>query len=244
MRILSVLIFLSGTIIPVNMAHAAGPFDIGVEASVISSYQWRGAPFNDDPVLQPSITAGYGGLSLNLWGSIDLTDYQNKRYSLSELDYTLTWAHSLPFGELTAGSATYSYPGVEDGEPTTELMAGFEAGLPLSPSLSLFRDIDKADGMYVLLGAGGSIYTRLLPSVDVSASLGWGSKKHNIYYYGIDGMDGSLTDAAVTIGLPFSIGKTVSVAPHANYLLRIDKKMRDKFERGCLAWGLTVAGEF
>ncbi len=234
-KVFTVLCVPMGIFLYNDAAYAAGPFDVGVEASVISSYQWRGAPFNDDPVLQPSITAGYGGLSLNLWGSIDLTDYQNKRYSLSELDYTLTWEHSLPFGELTAGSATYSYPGVEDGEPTTELMAGFEAGLPLSPSLSLFRDIDKADGMYVLLGAGGSIQAGPLPSVDVSASLGWGSKKHNIYYYGIDGMDGALTDAAVTIGLPFSIGKTVSVAPHANYILRIDKKMRDKFERGCLA---------
>lgn len=244
MRIMTILSFFVCVFLSTDTARAVGPVDIGVEASVLSSYQWRGAPFNDDPVLQPSITAGLGGLSLNLWGSIDLTDYNDKRYSLSELDYTITWTRGLPFGELSAGAATYSYPGVEGEETTTELMAGIEAGLPLSPSLSLFKDIDKADGLYVLLGAGSSIPAGSLLSIDVSASLGWGSEKHNIYYYGIPGMSGALTDAAITIGLPFGIGETMSVAPHASYILRIEKKMRDEYGTGSFVWGLTIAGEF
>ncbi len=126
MRIMTILSSFVCIFLSAGMARAAGPVDIGVEASVLDSYQWRGAPFNDDPVFQPSITAGYGGLSLNVWGNMDLTDYKDKRYSVSELDYTLTWARSLPFGELTLGAATYSYPGVEGEESTTELMVDWK----------------------------------------------------------------------------------------------------------------------
>ncbi len=244
MRIMTGLALSVCMIVYSGAVYAAGPIDLAAEASVLSSYQFRGSPYNDDPVLQPSITAGYAGFSFNLWGNIDLTDFNDKEYSLNELDYTLAWTQSLPFGEFTAGAAIYSYPGVEGEETTTELMAGFESNLPLNPSLTLFRDIDKADGMYALLEAGGAIPTGTLASIDVSASLGWGSQEHNVYYYEIPGLNGVFTDAAVTIGLPFGIGETFSVAPTASYILRIDKKMRDTFDTGCFVWGLTVAGEF
>jgi hypothetical protein len=223
---------------------AAGPVEVSADASVMSSYVWRGRVLTDDPVLQPSLTAGFMGVSLNIWGNMDLTEYKDRRYSPSEIDYTLTCSLNLPLVEVSVGAVVYTYPGVSGEDPTTELILGLESSLPGNPSLTVFQDVDKAEGTYILAGASQTVPLGALPGIDVSFSLGWGSAMHNRYIYDIAGMHGAFTDAAVTVGLPLKLSETLSAAPTVSSVFRLKSEMRKAFHKGRVVFGLTALAGF
>ena len=48
----------------------------GADIALLSQYVWRGYAFSDSSiVIQPSISAGYKGFGLNLWGNLDIDYY-------------------------------------------------------------------------------------------------------------------------------------------------------------------------
>lgn len=66
--------------------------EINAGADIVSRYIWRGLMVNDAPNIQPSITMGYGGFELGLWGSSTLakTNSSEDNYAFShEVDF---WA--------------------------------------------------------------------------------------------------------------------------------------------------------
>ncbi len=75
---------------------AEGKIDFELRADYFGKYIWRGQNISDDPVFQPSISAGYAGLTASIWGNIELTNINDNSGDFSEIDYSLDYSAALP----------------------------------------------------------------------------------------------------------------------------------------------------
>ena len=225
-------------------AGSIGPVDVSVEAAVMSKDLWRGIALNEDPVFQPSVTLGIGGASLNIWGNMDFTSYQDKKRHFTETDFTLDYTLEFPLLSLSAGALRYQYADIAGYIPTTELYVGAESGVPGGPSLKIYQDVDKGRGTYIEAGAKQSFPVAPFAGLEVSASLGWGSAMHNRFNYDIPGMKSALTDFSLGAGLPIGLGKILSVTPSIQWVSCINSEMRKVFDKNIVAYGLTASAEF
>ena len=82
----------AGSLYAEGEGESESKFEASVGADVVSSYIWRGAKL-DGAAIQPSLSVGYGGLSLGAWGSASIVGSNYK-----EIDFTLSYA----VGGLTA----------------------------------------------------------------------------------------------------------------------------------------------
>ena len=145
---------------------------------VASSYIFRGAAVNDSFVAQPYLEVGgfpkIDGLSVGVWGNLDLDDDSSgtpKSGEFSEVD--LYASYDLPFGcDLFTTSLSYT----EYLYPNSELDADREIGLVtafdtlLNPSLGVHVGIDGGiqEQVYFELGLGHDVEL----SEDLTLSLG------------------------------------------------------------------------
>lgn len=53
--------------------YAQDKFTVNGKADFVSDYIWRGADQNSGFSVQPSLTLGYAGFSINVWGSQTLS---------------------------------------------------------------------------------------------------------------------------------------------------------------------------
>ena len=78
-------------------AQQENKFSVNGKIDAVSDYVWRGAYQGSGVSVQPSLTLGYAGLSLNVWGSQSLTKdakefdinlgYTYKNFSITVSDY-------------------------------------------------------------------------------------------------------------------------------------------------------------
>ena len=198
------------------------------EISIQSKYVWRGLPLTDGPVLQPSVTLGLKGISLNLWGNMDITDAneldKNDAFDINEIDYTLSYSKSLAGLDYSVGVIHYTFPSINyDG--TTEIFVGACASVLGHPSITLYKDVDQADGLYGSIGASQNIPVGLLFGLEVSAAIGFGSKGYNEFYFNQD--DFALNDVMIGLGIPIGIGEIAHVTPAVTYTVIINSYISD-----------------
>lgn len=221
---LSVLVCGAGTVFGEEIK-----FELAVD--YLSKYIWRGQNYNDDPVLQPSISVSYRDLTATIWGSFDLTNYTGNSGDFYELDYSLDYSAAMPGMEgveYSVGIIYYDYPGstIKD---TTELYWGLNFDLPLSPSVTFYHDIDEAEGTYISLAVGHSIEkiaelgSGLPVGMEIGASLGWGSGSYNNYYWGTD--QSKMQDLTLSVSFPMEIGGW-TLAPSLNYVTLLSDDIR------------------
>jgi hypothetical protein len=128
----------------------------------------------------------------------------------------------------SVGVIYYDFPGTTT-KDTTEIYWGFNFDLPLSPSITVFHDVDEAEGSYVVLAVGHSIekIAELSPNMpvgmEIGASLGWGSCSYNKYYWGTD--QSKLNDLAFSVSFPTEIAGW-AVAPSLNYVTLVSDDIR------------------
>jgi len=202
-----------------------------------SKYIWRGQNVNDDPVFQPEITANYENFTVGIWGNLDLTNINDKSGDFLEIDYYLDYSTDLPGLEgigYSVGFIYYDFPGATaDGTRTPdtfEIYWGLNFDLPLSPSITVYHDVDEADGSYASLSFGHSIekITELTPEIpvglDIGSSLGWGSGSYNKYYWGTD--QTKLNDLVFSVSFPIEISGW-NLVPSLNYVTLLSDDIRD-----------------
>ncbi len=207
---------------------AEGDVSVGVGADFMSKYVWRGQNLVDDWVAQPSVSVGYKGLTGSVWGNSDITGETVDDWEFTELDYTIDYSGTVPGVDglgFSVGAIYYDFPN-SDLPGTTELYWGFSLDVPASPSITVYHDVDEADGMYVSLGVGHSLdMPEEIPvGVDLGASLGWGNKKYNEFYWGTDGSE--LNDLVLSVGFPFEVAG-VSVTPSVSYIALLGSDVKD-----------------
>lgn len=211
---------------------AENDIEFGVTSDFFSKYIWRGQNLDDDFVFQPSISASYKGLTASVWGNLELTNINGNSGDFSELDYSLDYSAAMPGIDgvgYSVGAIYYDFPGtvVKD---TTEVYWGLNFELPLNPSVTVYHDVDEAEGSYVSLAVGHSIENilEITPDIpvglDLGASLGWGSGSYNKYYWGTE--QSKLQDLALSVAFPMELAGW-TVAPNLNYVMLVSDDIRD-----------------
>jgi hypothetical protein len=148
---------------------ARGQVTLTGDAGAFNAYVWRGVTLTNQFVIQPdlylAVPAGRGSVVLGGWGSIDAGQYDDPANDLSEGGGTSSfdatevnlWAeygHSLgPSLTGTFGGILYLFPNesglTNEVNQTVELYGKLQAGVPLSPKLAAWYDVDKVDGLYL-----------------------------------------------------------------------------------------------
>ena len=131
----------------VGLAEGEGDVTFGVGADFMTNYVWRGQNLVDDWVLQPSLSAAYRGFTISVWGNSDIKGDTADDWEITELDYTIDYSGTVPGMEAlgySIGAIYYYFPG---GDATTEVYWGFSLDVPASPSVTVYHDVDEADGV-------------------------------------------------------------------------------------------------
>jgi len=224
--VLSVVLFLVG-----DTAFAVEPIGVELTTDFFGKYIWRGQNLSDDPVFQPGLTVSSGNASVSVWGNMDLTNINGNSGDFSELDYTFDYTASVPgldWASYSLGLIYYDFPGtaVKD---TTELYWGFSFDAPLNPSITVYHDIDEAEGSYISLGIGhsvekiGELCSGVPIGMELGASLGWGTSSYNKYYWGFSGS--KVNDLTLSASFPFEVAG-LTVVPSLNYVTLLSDKVR------------------
>lgn len=158
-----------------------------VQVDWVSRCIWRGFDLLPDnhAALQPAIDIDLGrsGFSLNFWSSFALAQRGTLRYS-DEIDLTLSYEFAMAGGwELSAGFIHYGYWFAEDfnfRDATSQevFFAIARTDLPLSPSLSVYYDLNLGSGLYVSFAVGHEIRMSDRLGVEMGGLIGFNSRQY------------------------------------------------------------------
>lgn len=203
--------------------------EIKVEGSasvgVFSDYIWRGANFTGDAnmVVQPSVTVGTGGFSVNWWGNMN-----ENTGEMDEVDFTLDYSTELGPLAVSVGNILYNVDGASD---TNEVyLAVAPTTLPLDLKLTYFYDYDEFEVSYLILALGKSFDIADKTSLSLGAAAG---------YFDFD----YLNNAELTASLSYAFNDQLSITPSVLYSTPISDEAKDALDDEVVA-GLTVALSF
>ncbi len=237
---------------------------VTVEMALVSSYVWRGQVINNDFVVQPQVTLSQYGFSLNIWGNYDLGNNMNGVSSdFSEIDFSLAYTLPLDINEvaLDIGMIGYHFPANGTGNTgspsTTEL---FATATVLSwqdyviPSVTMFGDIDEADGVYLLFDLVAPYQISDYLAVEAGVSAGWGNTSYNDYYFGQNGdgtgtQDGGWNDYNFYGNASYEIMENLTASLNLTYTMLEGGSIRsaadDIYEAKEKFWGgVNIAYDF
>jgi len=220
--------------------------EFGVDLPVNSKYMWRGLEVDKDPVFQPDVWVSYKGLSLTVWGNLELTNAHDMQHNFTEVDYTLKYAATFDKLNYSAGYIYYDFPHTTSSK-TQELFASFGYDTILSPTITVYRDIDEVDGWYTTLGLSHSIeFKQLLNStLTISETVGFSSANHSKFYYGKN--TSAFSDSLLSAGLKIPVTESIAIVPSVSYTALLDKSIRgsDLHQRNNILWcGVNIAFSF
>jgi len=202
---------------------------VGVTLDYNSKYIWRGQLLTDDPVFQPGVSVGVGPVSASVWGNMDLTSVNGEKGQLTEVDYAIDYSASVSMVNYSVGAIYYDFPPLTNDAGTTELYLGLGLDVLLSPSVTVYYDIDDIHGTYVSMGIGHT-FDKLVDlgedagmGLDLSAAVGWGSGAYNTDYWGVS--DSAFNDLTLGVALPVSLGE-VTITPSVHYVSLMDSKIK------------------
>jgi len=219
---------------------------VSFDVTPASKYVWRGLILTDDSVLQPSFTISYKGLGLNIWANTDLTDVNGTPGEINELDYTINYSFSIDKVDASVGLIQYTFPHT-DYEPTTEIFASAGLSVLLSPTVTLYYDVDQVHGLYGTVGVSHGFplgtFKGISPSLDLSGSIGYGSSDYNAGYFGVD--SSGLVDLLLTARLAIPIDEYLSVAPFVSFSQLLDSDLKNAVsDDNATYFGVTLSVSF
>ncbi len=188
-------------------APALASWDGSVEASVQSAYLWRGMVVNDEAVLQPSFTLSQGGFSAGVWANVDLTGIAGHRLEPTEVDSWLAYTWDLEHVSFTLTAYDYSFP--HGAAPSTqEIWAGVTWKTFFSPSLTVVRDVNEAEGTYLLFSGTQSLGLLRGPTSEglvLSVNFGHATREYTRFYFPELRAD-HVNDYGVRLDWPVALG--------------------------------------
>ena len=190
--------------------------EFSADVAFLSQYVWRGYGLSKDSlVIQPSITAGFKGFALNLWGNLD-TNYDDTGSKWNETDLTFSYGHSFGIVGLDAGYIYYALDGVDDSKEFY-LSAGVD--VLLAPTLTVYREIASYEGWYIDLGLSHSFELPREMSLDLGATFAYyKSDSDNMLDYNDDNLAtgdrfSGFHDGSLSVGLAIPFYKYFTVTP-------------------------------
>ena len=198
--------------------------DVAVSAGVDfnTAYVWRGQTFNDGMVAQPSLDVTKGGLDVNVWGNLDMSDYDGAVESgkFSEIDLTLSYGRTFGKVDASVGYIEYLFPTTEAGgaDGTREFYLSLSTGLPagFSTGLDFYYDVDEVNDFYSKLNLGYeyAINDKTTLSAGIAAAYAGDA-------YCADGSAG-FYDYDLSLSLGYTLTDAWSISATINYVDAID----------------------
>ena len=216
-------------------------WSVTFETPVNSKYIWRGVNLVDDFVFQPSVSISRGGFSFSAWGSMEMTDindysgeYGNASMEFTEIDYTVDYSFSTDFINCSLGLINYQFPNTPF-DSTTEVYGSLGISTVLEPTITIYQDIDQADGTYLNFSIAHSFAkTGSDVTVDVGSWISAGSSKHNLFYYMNNNW--ALADAGFSVSVPFPINEKTKIVTSINFSTFFDSDIRSRMENPDNVW--------
>jgi hypothetical protein len=199
----------------------------GVDLGVFSQYVWRGLALSKNSlVIQPSVTVGYKGVSLNVWGNLDTNKYNGNGSEYNETDITLSYSKSIGIVNLTGGYIYYGLEGVTDSQ---ELFATVGLNTILKPTITVYREVASSPGWYVNVGISHSQELANKITLDLAASAGYWYSDDNAVHEAanINSKYRALHNGLVSVGFTFPVGDYFSVKPTLAYSFPLSSKAED-----------------
>ena len=219
---------------------------VGADLDLFSSYVWRGLSLTNKPVAQPNVyltvPAGNASLTVGGWANVELGQYDDpaddlsqaagiSSFNLAEFD---PYAEvSVPAGKATlaAGVVGYIFPndeGFTSDLNTWEVYGRVGLDTPLAPSLAVYYDFDKVDGLYIEGSLSHSLPFSERVSLDLGALAGVSAGQHADFDELGDPQAGffnfaenGLTHLDLSAGLPLSAG-VFSITPVLHLVINGD----------------------
>ncbi len=246
-------IALIGLFIGVILAIPAAPLfaeeekptgDIAVSA--LSQYIWRGYELSrNSVVIQPSMTMGYKGFSANVWGNLDTSPYSpgNASYpgAWNETDFTLCYTKTLGLFNIGGGYAYYSLASLNRDAPdrndSQELFASVGLNTLLSPTLTIYKEIDHYRSWYFLLGVSHLFELNKAVSLKLAATAGYLLSTDADTYPKFDGNAlptrdkfSNFHDGTVSAALPVKVTDRITVTPALSYIFPLTGEAKDEMK--------------
>ena len=202
--------------------------------SVLSAYIWRGQELSrDSAVIQPSATVSYKGFSMNLWGNLDTRPYSagTDKYSSNYTETDVTLSYSRKFGMFQVGAGYIYYalaagtPGGADLLDSQEVFATVSVDTLLTPTLTIYKEIDHYHQWYALLGISHTFALHEKIGLKLAGSVSYLKSEDESMYPKFDSNSLATTDkfnnfhdGTIAISLPIAVTKNITITPAATYV--------------------------
>jgi len=208
----TVLVILGG-------AGTAAAADVTAGMDVVSAYVWRGITFNDGLVLQPSVDVSSNGFGINVWGNLDVDDYDDTLDSgeFSEVDITLSYGFDLDPVSVTVGYIDYLFPNGIEGTREAFLGVSTEPVPGVSLGLTGYYDFDEVDDYYFNLGVGYAHEFNGGLAMGVSASAGYAGEDMSA------GDDGGLNEYTLGVDATYVVTEALCLGAFVAYTDTFDE---------------------
>jgi hypothetical protein len=214
--------------------------------SALSQYIWRGYEMSrNSVVVQPSMTIGYKGFSANIWGNLDTKPYSpaDKSYTgtWNETDFTLAYTKTVGLFNIGGGYAYYSLASMNKDAPdrndAQELSVSVGLNTLLSPTLTIYKEIDHYRNWYFQLGVSHIFELNKMASLKLAASAGYLLSTDADTYPKFDGNALPTTDkfsnfhdGSVSASLPVKVTDHITVTPVISYIFPLTGDAKDEIK--------------
>lgn len=214
--------------------------------AVLNQYVWRGYELSRGSiVIQPSITVGYKGFSANLWGNLDTKPYASAdaAYPMAWNETDLTLSYSTTLGPLNVGGG-YIYYGLAplnrdaaDRNDSQELFATVSLNSLLSPTLTLYKEIDHYRNWYFLFGISHVFELGQRLSLKLAASAGYLMSTDADTYPKFDGSAAATREkfnnfheGTLSASLPVKVSDRITLTPTLSYIFPLTGDAKDEMK--------------
>ncbi|MDA8126793.1 MAG: hypothetical protein M0009_16610 [Deltaproteobacteria bacterium] len=225
--------------------------------AVLNQYIWRGYELSRNSVaIQPSLTVGYKGFTANLWGNIDTKPYSagavNYSNTWNETDLTLSYTKNLGLFNVGGGYIYYSLGSLNkdavDRADSQEIFATLSLNTLLSPTLTVYKEIDRYKQWYFLLGVSHAFELNKMVSLKLAATASYLKSTYadaalfnaGAGYGGYPKFDGNAAatddkfsnfhDGTVTASLPIKATDRITVTPTLSYIFPLSGDAKDEMK--------------
>jgi len=215
-------------------------------AAVLNQYIWRGYEMSrSSVVIQPSMTIGYKGFTANLWGNLDTKAYSSTSASYpgtwNETDLTLSYSKALGLFTVGGGYIYYSLASLNkdaaDRNDSQELFASVSLNTLLSPTLTVYKEIDHYRNWYFLLGISHVVELNKMLSLKLAASAGYLMSTDAETYPKFNSSAAATTDkfnnfheGTLSASLPIKVSDRITITPTLSYIFPLTNDARDEIK--------------
>lgn len=245
-RVLLVGGLLLGLILPPAWAAEEDKVTGEAAVGVFSAYIWRGQELTrHSVVVQPSATVGYKGFTANLWGNLDTRPYSaaqdNHSANFTETDVTLSYTKK--FGIVQAGVGYIYYspgaaaPGGPDLLDSQEVFASVGVDTILSPTLTVYKEIDHYHQWYALLGISHTVSLHKKVGLKFAATASYLKSEDAAGYPKYDGSALPTTDkfnnfhdGTFSVSLPVAVTDRLTISPVLTYVFPLSEDAKNEMK--------------